>query len=143
MVINESVFISRDPETIWNYWIDVTNDVHWRDGMTNAVWTSEPPYGKGSRGEHTHKKMGTMTWEITGYEEGRSFEFIHTAGGLKGSIAYFQVEPENDGSLVQVQMRMAGPFIMRFMMLFMGPTMRKGVRDDLQKLKELLEKNKH
>ena len=140
MVINESISISQTPESIWSFWIDVTNDVQWRNGITKAEWTSKPPFGIGSTGEHTHKDMGVMNWEITRFEDGRSFEFIHTAGGLKGSIAIFQVEPENNGSRVNVQMRMSGPFIMRFMMFFMGNTMRKGVRGDLQKLKELMEK---
>ena len=120
--------------------MDVTNDVQWRNGIIKAEWTSQPPYGIGSTGEHTHKDMGALNWEITKIEEGSSFEFIHTAGGLKGSIAIFQVEPENNGSRVNVQMRMSGPFIMRFMMFFMGSMMRKGVRGDLQKLKELMEK---
>ena len=120
--------------------MDVTNDVHWRDGIIKAVWTSQPPYGIGSTGQHTHKNMGAMNWEVTMFEDGRSFEFIHIAGGLKGSIANFQVEPENSGSRVQVQMKMSGPFIMRFMILFMRGTMRKGVQGDLQKLKELMEK---
>ena len=140
MIINESISISRKPESIWSYWIDVSNDVQWRNGMTKAEWTSQPPYGIGSTGEHTHEKMGVMNWEITRFEDGRSFEFIHTAGGLKGSIALFQVELENDSSRVKVQMRMSGPFIMRFMMFFMGSMMRKGVRGDLQMLKELMEK---
>jgi len=140
MVINESISISRNPETIWSYWMDVTNDVQWRNNITKAEWTSQPPYGIGSTGEHTHKDMGAMNWEITRLEDGSSFEFIHTAGGLEGSIAIFQVEPENNGSRVNVQMRMSGPFIMRFMMFFMRSMMRKGVRGDLQKLKELMEK---
>jgi carbon monoxide dehydrogenase subunit G len=140
MVINESISISHTPEAIWSFWIDVTNDVQWRNGITKAEWTSKPPFGIGSTGEHTHKDMGVMNWEVTRFEDGRSFEFIHTAGGLKGSIAIFKVEPENNGSRVNVQMRMSGPFIMRFMMFFMGNTMRKGVRGDLQKLKELMEK---
>jgi len=120
--------------------MDVTNDVQWRNNITKAEWTSQPPYGIGSTGEHTHKDMGAMNWEITRLEDGSSFEFIHTAGGLEGSIAIFQVEPENNGSRVNVQMRMSGPFIMRFMMFFMRSMMRKGVRGDLQKLKELMEK---
>jgi len=37
---------------------------------------------------------------------------------------------------------MSGPFIMRFMLFFMGSMMRKGVRGDLQKLKDLMEFNK-
>ena len=140
MVINESILISRNLESIWSYWMDVTNDVQWRNGITKAEWTSQPPYGIGSTGEHIHKDMGAINWEISRFEDGSSFEFIHTAGGLKGSIAIFQVEPENNGSRVNIQMRMSGPFIMRFMMFFMGSTMRKGVRGDLQKLKELMEK---
>ena len=140
MVINESISISQTPESIWSFWIDVTNDVQWRNGITKAEWTSKPPFGIGSTGEHTHKDMGAMNWEITRFEDGRSFEFIHTAGGLKGSIAIFQVEPENNGSRVNVQMRMSGPFIMRFMIFFMKSTMRKCAQGDLQELKELMEK---
>ncbi len=139
MVINETISISQKPESIWNFWIDVTNDIQWRDGMTRAEWTSPPPYGTGSTGKHIHKDVGAMEWKITRFEDGNSFEFIHTAGALKGSIAFFEVEPESNGSRVSVQMRMSGPLFMRFMMLFMGGKMRKGVRSDLQKLKELME----
>ena len=139
MIINDSISISRKPESIWSYWMDVTNDVQWRNGITKAQSTSRPPFGIGSSGEHIHEKMGVLKWEVTRIEDGSSFEFIHTEGGLKGSIAFFQVEAENNGSLVKVQMRMSGPIIMRIMIFFMGSTMRKGVRGDLQKLKKLLE----
>ena len=81
-----------------------------------------------------------MNWKITRFEDGSSFEFIHTAGGLKGSIAIFHVEPENKGSRVNVKMRMSGPFIMRLMIFFMRSMIRKGVQGDLYKLKELMEK---
>jgi hypothetical protein len=140
VVINEAISIARKPESIWQYWMNVSNDVHWRNGIIKAVWTSEPPYGIGSTGEHTHKDMGVMNWEVTSFNNGSSFEFIHTAGGLKGSIAVFSVESKNNGSRVNVQMRISGPLIMRIMMHFMAGIMRKGVREDLYKLKELMEK---
>lgn len=140
MIIKESISISQDPESIWSFWMDVANDVLWRDGITNAQWTSPPPYGTGSTGKHTHKDMGDMCWEITAFEDGRSFEFIHTSGGMKGSMAVFRVDAETGGSLVSVQMKISGPLIMRVMTIFMGRIMRNGVRKDLQKLKELMEK---
>lgn len=56
--------------------------------------------------------MGSMNWEVTAFRDGHSFEFKH---------------------------RVSGPFIMRFMMLFMAGTIRRGVRGDLEKLKELME----
>ena len=108
--------------------MDVNNNIHWRNGIIKAEWTSKPPFGIGSTGEHTHKDMGVMKWEITRFEDGRSFEFIHTAGGFKGSIAIFRVEPENNGSRVSIQMRMSGPLILRIMMVFMRGMMRRGVQ---------------
>ncbi len=140
MLINESIFILRKPELVWNYWMDVTNDVHWRNGIIKAVWTSDPPYGVGSTGEHTDKNMGILYWEVTRFEDGKSFEFTHTTGGLKGSVGFFQVEPGNEGSLIKVKMRISGPFIIRLMLLFMGSMIRKNVRGDIEKLRELLEK---
>lgn len=139
MVLKESISISRNPESIWSYWLDVSNDVYWRNGITRAEWTSLPPYGIGSTGEHTHKNMGAMTWEVSAFDEGNSFEFIHTAGPLKGSIALFEVKAEIKGSRVEVQLKISGSFIKHIMMFFLKNMMRKGVRGDLQKLKELLE----
>jgi hypothetical protein len=139
MTIKESISILQKPESIWSFWIDVSNDVQWRNGITQAEWTSPPPFKIGSTGKHIHKDVGVMEWEITRFEDGSSFEFIHTAGALKGSIAFFEVKPEIKGSLVHVQMKISGPIFLRIMLLFMGGRMRKGVRGDLQKLKELME----
>ncbi|MBC8192816.1 MAG: SRPBCC family protein [FCB group bacterium] len=140
MNINESILIEQAPQKIWDFWLLVTEDIHWRDGFTKAEWTSPPPFGTGSTGVHYHKDLGAMKWEITRYEDGRFFEFIHRAGRLKGSTAYFEVAPEGPGSRVAVRAKISGPLPMRFMMLFMGAVMKKGMQDDLQKLKELMEK---
>jgi hypothetical protein len=105
MVINESISISQTPVTIWNFWIDDANDDEWRDGITKAKWTSPPPYGIGSTGEHYQKNSGAVNREIISFEDGRSFEFIRTEGKLKGSIAVFQVKPENRGSRVTVNLK--------------------------------------
>jgi len=139
MIIEENISIAQKPGVIWEYWMDVSNDVHWRDGIIKAEWTTQPPYVSGSAGEHTHKNMGIMKWKVTAFDEGRSFEFVHTEGGLKGSVAFFGVEAENTGSLVKIHLQVSGPFLMRIMMFFMAGIMRKGVQGDLQKLKELME----
>ena len=139
MLINESIQIQQDPSAIWEFWLDVSNDTRWREGIIKAEWTSPPPYGVGSTGEHTHEKIGKMNWSVTKYVEGHSFEFVHTAGGLRDSIAFFSVDPTPEGCLATVQMNVSGPILMRVMMFFMRGIMRKGVRDDLATLKALLE----
>jgi hypothetical protein len=135
-----SVSISQNPEKIWNFWLPVTTDVQWRDGIIKAEWTSQPPYGIGSTGAHIHKDFGEMPWTIIKWEEYRHMEWIHRDSKIKGSIASYHVEPENGGSRVTIYAKMAGPFIMRIIMLFMRGRMIKGLKAELMKLKEIMEK---
>jgi len=140
MLINESIHIQQKPDSNWDFWLDVSNDVQWRDGIVKAEWSSPPPYGVGSTGIHTHEKIGAMHWRVTKLVEGSSFEFMHTAGELKHSIATFSVAPTKNGSLVTVQMNVSGPILMRIMMIFMSRLMRRGVQSDLETLKSIMEK---
>lgn len=137
--INESISISQSPKKIWNFWMLVTTDVQWRDGITKAEWTSLPPYGIGSTGIHYNKDIGAMPWTITRWEDGRLTEWVHRESRIKGSIASYHVEPENGGSRVTLHAKMVGPLIMRIMMVFMGGMMKRGVKADLQKLKAVVE----
>ena len=140
MEINESISISQSPEKIWNFWMPVTTDAQWRDGITKAEWTSQPPYGIGSTGIHYHKDLGSMPWEIIKWEDNSFFEFVHRDGAFKGSIASYHVESENGGSRVTIKAKMVLPFFMRIILVFMKGKMIKGTKADLNKLKELMEK---
>ena len=140
MEFNESISISQSPDKIWNFWMLVTTDVQWRDGITKAEWTSQPPYGIGSTGIHYTKDLGEMTWKIIKLEDGRYFEFVHIGGRFKGSIASYHVEPENGGSIVSIRAKMTGPFIMRLMIVFIKNKIENGLKADLQKLKNIIEK---
>ncbi len=140
MEINESISISKSPDEIWNFWMPVSTDVQWRDGITKAELTSQPPYGVGSTGIHYHEDLGPMPWTIIKWGNGRHMEWVHRESRIKGSIASYHVEPENGGSRVTVKAKMAGPLFMRIIIVFMGGKMKKGVKADLQKLKVLMEK---
>jgi len=140
MEINESISISQSPEKIWNFWVPVTTDAQWRDGITKAEWTSQPPYGIGSTGVHYHKDLGAMPWTITRWEDGRLTEWVHRDSRIRGSIASYHVEPEDGGSHVTLHAKMVGPLFMRIIMIFIGGKMTKGVKADLQQLKSLMEK---
>ena len=140
MEINESISISQSPEKIWDFWLQVTTDAQWRDGITKAELTSQPPHGIGSTGIHHHKDFGELPWTIIRWEDGRYMEWVHRESRIKGSIASYHVEPENGGSRVTLKSRLVGPLFMRIIMVFIGGKMKKGVKADLQKLKVLMEK---
>ena len=140
MEINESISISKSPEKIWKFWMPVTTDVQWRDGITKAEWTSQPPYGKGSTGIHYHKDFGAMPWTIIRWEDGRHMEWVHRESRIKGSIASYHVEPENGHSHITIHSKMVGSLFMRIIMIFMRGKIIKSVKGDLQKLKSLMER---
>ena len=140
MKISESISISKSPKEIWAFWMPVSTDAQWRSGIVKAEWNSQPPYGIGSTGVHYTNDLGAMTWKIINWEDGRFFEFVHIEGRLKGSIASYHVESENGGSLVTINAKMAGPLVMRIIMVFMKNRMINGIKADLQKLKYILEK---
>lgn len=139
MKISESISIAQSPDRIWTFWLPVSTDAQWRDGIVKAEWTSQPPYGIGSSGAHYSKDGGVMSWKVIRWEEGRYFEFIHTEGRLKGSVASYHVEPEKQGSLVSLHADMTGPFIIRIILNIMKAYFRKSIRTDLKRLKDLME----
>ena len=141
MKISESVTIKQSPENIWNFWLPVTTDSQWRDGITKAELTSQPPNGIGSTGIHYHKDLGPMPWTIVKWEEGCHMEWIFEDSMMKGAFGFYHVEPENDGSCVSMQSTITPPFFMRIIMVFMVGKIRKSMKGDLQKLKTIMEKH--
>lgn len=139
MEINESISISQSPEKMWDYLALVTTDVQWREGITKAELTSPPPYGIGSTGVHYHKDLGAFPWTVVKWDEGRHMEWVHRESKLEGTIAFYHVEPEKDGSTVTLYIKMVVPFLMRIAMVFMRGKIVKGIKTDLKKLKTIME----
>jgi len=139
MRIIESISISREPQVIWDFWLPVVNEPRWRSGAIETRWTSEPPYGVGSTGLHLHRKFGEVPWEVTGWEEGRLIEFVHRGGKLVGSVGTYRVEPEQGGCRVTIEGELVLPFLMRILWVFLGGRMRRGIREDLERLKAIME----
>lgn len=141
MELYASISISQIPGKIWNFWTPVTTDVQWRDGIIKAEWTSDPPYGIGSTGLHYHEKYGAMPWTVTKIEDGRHIEWIHNQESiLKGSVAFYHVDPENGGSRVSIYTNIKGSPLMRIIMIFMKGRMTESLKADLRRLKEIMEK---
>ena len=141
MEIKKSISISSSPQKIWNFWMPVTTDTQRRDGIKKAEWVSEPPYGIGSKGIHYHEKYGAMPWTIIKFTDGQHIEWIHDRESiLKGSTAYYHVDPEDGGSRVTLYVKIIGPLIMRILIVFIKGGMIKGLEGEMNKLKELMEK---
>jgi len=137
--IESSIWIARPPEDIWNYLVDVSNDAHWRDGVTDARWDSGPPHGVGSTGVHVGEGTDAMTWRIAEWEEPRIMSWDVTGGRFEGGHAGYRLAPEDEGSRMTLHVRVKPSALMRILMLFMKPRFRRQLAADLEKLKANME----
>jgi hypothetical protein len=59
MEISATIIIRRPPQKIYEYISDVANDVHWRNGVDDSGWQSDPPWGLDSVGYAKAGKIET------------------------------------------------------------------------------------
>ena len=137
--IESSIWIARPPEEIWNYIFDITHEVQWRGGVTDAQWVSEPPYGIGSAGLHVTENFGEVRWKIIEWEEPYSASWEFTSGRAKGVHGGYRVAPEDAGSRVTIHGRAKRFSLMRILMLIMKRSMERMQTADLEKLKAIME----
>ena len=137
--VENSIWIGRPPQDIWDYIVDVSNDTQWRGGVIDAQWISDLPHGVGSTGLHIIEGIGDWPWKATAFEEPRIMAWEVTGGRFPGGHGAYRIEPEGDGSLVTIEARLKRSVIMRLLMLVLKGRIRRQNAIDLEKLKTILE----
>ena len=103
--------------------------------------TSEGPMGLGSKGRRVEKMMGTDegNWEITQFEDNKVIEMGFESDKFVGNGAW-ELEAANGGTRLAYRFRgETKSFIFKLMMPLMMPMVKRQVRKDYGKLKEILE----
>lgn len=134
-----SIWIARPPEEIWNYIFDISHEAQWRFGVTDAQWTSDPPYGVGSTGLHITENFGTVQWKIIEWEEPHNASWEFTSGRFKGVHGGYRVASEDTGSRVTIHGRAKRASLMKIIMLIMKRSLNRQNTADLEKLKAIME----
>ncbi len=137
--IESSIWIARPSQEVWDYLVDVSNDIHWRDGVTSAQWDSGPPHSVGSTGVHAGEGTEVMTWRVTEWEEPRIMSWDVTGGRLAGGHAGYRLVAEDAGSRMTLHIRVKPSILMRIFMLIMKGRISRQLAADLEKLKAIME----
>lgn len=137
--IESSIWIARPPEEIWNYVMDISHEVQWRTGVTNAQWVSDPPHGVGSTGLHIAEVFGEVPWKVIEWEEPQNVSWVFTGGRFKGVHGGYRVAPEDTGSRVTIHARAKRLSLAKIVMLIMKRSLNRQNTADLEKLKAIME----
>ncbi len=137
----ETVEIDRQPEEVFEYLTDLSNDPEWQKTIVEAKYTSEGPVAVGSTGVHRAGGIGmTMDygWELTEYEEPRRVAWRFTSGPFTGNDGY-ALESTPGGTRLTHAAELQAQGLWRLITFVAGGMFAKQAQNDLQNLKRILE----
>jgi len=137
MVMNGTIIIKRPPDVVEAYVNDLSNDVHWRTGVTESRWHSDEPFAVGSIG-YTYVGDKVAEWRVVSYVEGESVDWELYSGPILGAGGYRFV-PVEDGT----EFTLVADVVPTGMYKLLGPVFgwvgRRQNQHDVEKLRDILE----
>jgi uncharacterized membrane protein len=134
------VTVRRPREQVAAYMSDPANDTEWIGGLREARVLGDGPFGEGSRVARVASFMGRRVEyvnEITTLEPGRILEMRSVKAPFPMHITY-TFEDRDGGTAVRNRVRGGGGLFSLGSPLF-APMVRRNVRKDLERLRDLLE----
>jgi uncharacterized membrane protein len=135
------VHVKRPRDEVAAYMSDPANDPDWIGGLRSARLVGDGPLAEGSRVARVASFMGRKVEyvnEITALEPGRKLDMRSVKAPFPMHITY-TFEDRDGGTLVRNHVRGGGGFFSLGSPLF-APMVRRNVRKDLERLRELLER---
>jgi hypothetical protein len=137
MEMNGTTVIGRPVETVFAYVNDVSNDVHWRNGVAESGLRSGPSLDLGSIG---YSRVGDLEveWRVVSYVEGESVDWELLNGPFLGRGGYRLVPVEGGTQFTLVaEVEPTGVYkLMGPLFAWMG---RRRNQADVEKLRDILE----
>jgi len=137
MEMNGTVMINRPVDTVFAYLNDVSNDVHWRTGVTASGMRSGQSLEPGSIG---YSRVGDedFEWRVLSYTAGESVDWELLNGPFKGRGGY-RLMPVDNGT----QFTLVAEIEPTGMYNLLGPLFawmgRRRNQADVEKLRDILE----
>ena len=141
MDMSATIHINLDPEAVFDYVMNVPNDVHWRTGVVDAAFTSAGPLGVGSTGFDTIDANGrqmTSTWTVTEVQPQRLARWTLDSGPISGRGGYI-CEPADNGTRFTLEADVKPTGMYRLLGPIFGAIGRRQNGNDVQRLKDILE----
>ena len=136
IMIENSIFIERPPEDIWNFLSDIVNDQQWRQGVIETRWTSGDPFSLGSTAVYVIEGVGDIHWKLTELEDQRVIGWDYIGGRFDGGHGSYRMQPEAGGTRMMMRMEISAGVLFGTLMKFM---VKRQMAGDLKKLKAIME----
>ena len=140
--VSVSADIDRPADEVFAYIADMANNPKWQQGQQACTWTSDPPLRLGSTYDQTATFLGktiVSSFEVVEFDEGSTIRIRTTESTMPIDVTRQVVAREEGGSTVTAVVRGDATGLFRLAEPALKPLVRRSVRKDYERLKELLE----
>lgn len=133
--------VAGDPDAVFAFLADHSNNPTWQTGMESCTWTTPPPIGVGSRYDQVARFLGReirTTFEVTAYEPGRSITIDSLSGPLDLHITR-SVAGVGEGTRIEALIQGTPTGLMRVFEPLMAGKVRKDINADYDRLVAMLD----
>jgi hypothetical protein len=137
MEMNGTIIIGQPVDTVFAYVNDVSNDVHWRNGVTDSGLRSGESLGVGAIG-YTVAGDLEVEWQVVSYLPGTSVDWELLNGPFLGRGGY-RLVPVEGGTQFTLVADVEPSGVYKLLGPLFGWMGRRRNQADVEKLRDILE----
>lgn len=136
-----SVTIHREPHDVFEFLAQFENVPEWNYAIVDTHKTSAGPVSVGTTYRQTRSlpSPSEETFQVTEFEPGRRLAIQGGLGPFEGTLIY-ELQPIEEGTLLTNTADLEAHGVLKLAAPIAGGRVRQAVAENLQKLKELLER---
>lgn len=136
-VIENSVEISRSPEDVFDYGVDLRNELEWNPDAESMEKLTDGPIGVGTKFLAKWKDSKLLEVECTRYE--RPHAWRHVNGGPLSIVFDATVSPSGNGSRLAVRFDVRPHGMMKLFFPVLLQILKRGERRNMERIRKALE----
>lgn len=136
-VVQNAAEINRSPEEVFDYLVDLRNELEWNPGVQSMEKITDGPISVGTKYRAKWKQSGTIIVECTRFDRPRGWSYAN--GGPVSVNLDITLVPHGDGSRLEARFdaRPHGWFRLVFPVFLL--VMKRQERNNMANLKQALE----
>jgi carbon monoxide dehydrogenase subunit G len=138
-VIGNRVQIDRSPEKVFDYLVDLRNELDWNPDVQSMQKITDGPIGVGTRFLAKWKQSNQIEVECTRFD--RPCGWSYSNGGPLAVVFDVDVTPQGDGSVLDVRFDARPNGLLKLIFPLLLQQLKRAERRNMQCIKDALEKS--
>lgn len=136
-LITSTTLIDRTPEDVFDYCVDLRNELDWNPSVESMEKVTDGPVGVGTRYRAKWKQSTQLDVECTAYDRPHTWTYVN--GGPVAVILTIRLSPEGDGTRLEATFDATPKGMFRLVFPIFVQIMKRAERKNMTNVKAALE----